>query len=125
MMTTTPVRRTAIAAAILLIFTTLTNLVDASEPVATAASFLAFETKIDGTCHNLSEGGKLQVMRNLHQTRRISFRLIRYFIDVRQQGRVTGLAPPAGETIKLGCTLVGGRPQRWEVERAEFTMEDN
>ncbi len=94
-----------------------------SEPVETAESFLSFEAKIDGKCQNLSEGGKLQVMRNLHPVRKIKFRLIRYFVDVRQHGRATGVAKP-GETVKIGCTTVGGRPQRWIVERAEFTTEN-
>jgi len=97
----------------------------ASEPVAPAESFLSFEAKMDGKCQNLSEGGKLQVMRNTHPARPIRFRLIRYFVDVRQRGRATGIAEPGGEPIKIGCTLVGGRPQRWVVERAEFTTEHN
>ncbi|MFP6681466.1 MAG: hypothetical protein VCB07_04635 [Gammaproteobacteria bacterium] len=93
------------------------------EPVETAESFLSFEAKIDGKCHNLSEGGNLQVMRNLHPVREIKFRLIRYFVDVRQHGRATGIAKP-GETVKIGCTAVAGRPQRWVVERAEFITEN-
>ena len=97
----------------------------ASEPVKAAASYLSFESKIDGKCQNLSEGGKLQIVRNLHPTKKISFRLIRYFVDVRQRGRATGIAEPAGEAVKLGCTRVGGRTQRWVVERAEFTTADN
>ncbi len=95
-----------------------------SEPVKTAESFLSFEAKTDGKCQNLSEGGKLQVMHNQHPVRKIKFRLIRYFVDVRQRGRATGIAEP-GEMVKLGCTTVGGRPQRWVVERAEFTRENN
>ena len=80
---------------------------------------------MDGKCQNLSQGGKLQVMRNTHPAQPIRFRLIRYFVDVRQRGRATGIAEPGGEPIKIGCTLVGGRPQRWVVERAEFTTEHN
>ena len=94
-----------------------------SELVETAEAFLSFEARLDGKCHNLSEGGKLQVMRNLHPVRKIKFRLIRYFVDVRQRGRATGMAKP-GETVKIGCTAVGGRPQRWVVERAEFITEN-
>jgi len=97
--------------------------VSASEPTENAASFLSFETRTDGRCHNLSEGGKLMVMRNNHPSRKIDFRLIRYFIDVPQRGRATGTAEPGGEPVLLGCTLVGGRPQRWDVERANFSKE--
>ena len=92
----------------------------ASEPTELPESFLAFETQIDGKCHNLSEGGKLQVLRNSHPTQKLRFRLIRYFVDVRQRGRATGTAEPAGEGVALGCTRVGGRTQRWVIERAEF-----
>jgi hypothetical protein len=97
----------------------------APEDRGTAANFLTFETKIDGRCHNLSEGGKLAVMRNNHPTETIDFRLIRYHVDVPQWGRVTGTAAPGGPPVKLGCTLVGGREQRWVIERAQFTTEPN
>lgn len=97
----------------------------ASEPPAVAEDFLQFETKIDGRCHNLSEGGKLTVMKNLHPSKTIEFRLIRYFVEVRQRGRATGTAEPGGEGIKIGCSQVGGRPQRWVVERATFIQEEN
>lgn len=89
----------------------------------TAASFLTFETKIDGRCHNLSEGGKLAVLHNNHPTKTIEFRLIRYHVDVPQWGRATGTALAGEAPVKLGCTLVGGREQRWVIERAEFTTE--
>jgi hypothetical protein len=95
------------------------------EAIDSPASFLSFESKTDGKCQNLSEGGKLQIMRNLHPTRKISFRLIRYFVDVRQNGRATGIAEPAGAPVKLGCTRVDGHAQRWVVERAEFTEDEN
>ena len=97
----------------------------ASEPQKSAESYLLFESTIDGRCHNLSEGGKLQILRNMHPTKKISFRLIRYFVEVRQRGRATGVAEPAGNPVKIGCTRVGGRSQRWVVERAEFTTADN
>jgi hypothetical protein len=88
-----------------------------------AATYLSFENRIDGRCHNLSEGGKLTVMHNNHPTKAIEFRLIRYHVDVPQWGRVTGTAVPGEPPIKLGCTLVGGREQRWGIERAQFTTE--
>tara|TARA_R110002095_G_scaffold76193_2_gene65083 strand:- start:1239 stop:1610 length:372 start_codon:yes stop_codon:yes gene_type:complete len=90
---------------------------------AAAATFLSFETRIDGRCHNLSEGGKLAVMHNKHPTKAIEFRLIRYHVDVPQWGRTTGIAPAGEPPVKLGCTLVGGREQRWAIERARFTKE--
>jgi hypothetical protein len=89
-----------------------------------APSFLQFATKTDGRCQNLSQGGKLAVMQSSHPTRKIEFRLIRYFVDVPQNGRATGIAEPQGEVVPLGCTLIGGRPQRWEVDRANFLEEE-
>jgi hypothetical protein len=64
-------------------------------------------------------------MRNVHATIPIKFRLIRSFADVRQRGRATGIAEPGGEVVKLGCTLVGGRPQRWDIERAQFVEDQD
>ena len=89
-----------------------------------AANHISFEEKTDGKCHNLSEGGKLLVMYNNHPSEAISFRLIRYYIDVRQRGGATGIAQPGGEPIKIGCTQVGGRPQRWEIQRAHFVTDE-
>jgi hypothetical protein len=96
----------------------------ANEPVEDAQFFLSFEMESDGRCHNLSEGGKLAVLHNSHPTKNINFRLTRYFVDVRQSGRATGIAAPTAEPVKIGCTMVGGRPQRWVVDRAEFATAD-
>jgi hypothetical protein len=101
----------------------LTQPARADEIPEGADSFLSFESLVDGYCHNLSERGKLRVMKNNHPSLPIRYRLIRYFVDVRQRGRTTGTVEPGGSPTKLGCTLVGGRPQRWEVERAEFIEE--
>ena len=87
-----------------------------------AAAALQFERRDDGKCHILSEGGKLMVMHNKHADKTISFRLIRYFAGVRQQGRVTGTTTPGEGEIKLGCTLVDGREQTWKIERAKFVV---
>ena len=89
-----------------------------------AALYLEFESKTDGRCQILSAGGKLQVIRNTHAERAIAYRLVRIFVGVRQ-GLVAGTAPPGGEAIKLGCTKVDGRTQKWTIERASFTNEPN
>ena len=85
-----------------------------------AQKYLRFEAVDDGKCHILSEGGKLMVMHTEHEEKAIKFRLIRYFADVRQQGRATGVAVPGEKPVKLGCTLVDGRAQHWTIERAHF-----
>jgi len=87
---------------------------------AAAGDYLAFESVLDGRCHNLSQGGKLRLMRNTHERQPIRYRLIRYFADKRQAGRVTGEIAPGGDPVKLGCTRVDGREQRWEIGRARF-----
>lgn len=78
---------------------------------------------LDGRCQILSDGGKLRVMRNVHPTRAIRYRLTRVFVG-KPQGLSVGTAPAGGETIKLGCTKVDGRAQDWTVDRAAFTVED-
>ena len=85
-----------------------------------AAKYLRFEAVDDGKCHILSECGKLMVRHTAHEEKAINFRLIRYFADVRQQGRATGIAAPGEKPVKLGCTLVDGRAQHWTIERAHF-----
>ncbi len=87
---------------------------------ADAAAFLALESVNDGRCQNLSEGGKLRVLRNTHAERDISYRLIRMFAGNHPQGRSVGHAPAGGAAVKLGCTRVDGREQDWIVERARF-----
>ncbi len=111
-----------ITSSLLLVATALAS-VGADEQVRLPRSFLIFDEIIDGRCQNLSAGGKLQVLLNTHPSRNIKFRLIRYFVDVRQNGRATGIAEISDTPVKLGCTIVGGRVQRWEVERAEFTPD--
>ncbi len=84
------------------------------------AGYLEFSSQLDGKCQILSDGGKLHLMRNTHPSQAIRYRLIRTFAGRPQAGRVTGTI--AGEAVvKLGCTRVDGREQRWQIERLEFT----
>ncbi len=93
----------------------------APEPATTAAAdALAFESVLDGRCQILSDGGKLRVVRNTDPARRVRYRLVRVFADTPQAGRVTGELGPGEGPVKLGCTRVDGREQRWEVLSAEF-----
>lgn len=79
---------------------------------------LSIEARADGKCQNLSEGGKLVVLRSA-SPRPISYRLTRYFADVPQSPTVGTLAADAPEQ-PLGCNRVDGRVQRWVIERARF-----
>lgn len=94
----------------------------ASEPPAGTddpAAALAFDERFDGRCYNLSAGGKLVVMTNRDPGRAIRYRLRRLFAGRPQGGRSIGTIA-AGEERKLGCNRVDGRPQHWEVERAQW-----
>ena len=107
----------------MLLMSLTTSAQDASSaPARDAAYYLEFAHVADGKCQILSAGGKLVVLRNRHPTRAIRYRLFRIFGGV-IQSRVDGLLSPAGETQKLGCDTVDGRPQSWTVERAAL-MED-
>lgn len=89
----------------------------AAEPLP--AAVLVFEEQPDGKCQILSEGGKLVVLRNVHVSQAIRYRLVRMFLDV-PQGRVDGEIGPGATPQKLGCNRVNGRRQSWRVERATF-----
>lgn len=91
-------------------------------PLRPAAAFLKFEPVLDGKCHILSEGGKLVLLHNTHPTRAIVYRLERRFVKL-PQGLMDGTIGPGAEPQKLGCDTVGGRPQTWQVKRAEFAPE--
>ena len=86
-----------------------------------AAGFIEFQSEADGRCQILSEGGKLRVLYNRHDSRAIDYRLMRVFGDGHRQGWVVGTAPAGGERVPLGCTRVDGRPQDWQLERATFS----
>ncbi|MBM4227449.1 MAG: hypothetical protein FJ164_06850 [Gammaproteobacteria bacterium] len=84
--------------------------------------WLRLETVLDGRCHNLSEGGKLVVMHNEHPSRTIRYRLLRVHVD-RPQGLMDGIIAPGEPAQRLGCDKVGGRPQAWQIKRAQFDAE--
>lgn len=82
--------------------------------------YLAFESVGDGRCQILSDGGKLRILRNLHPERAIRYRLLRLFAGGHPQGLTAGTAPAGGEPVPLGCTLVDGRVQDWQLVKAHF-----
>jgi len=81
------------------------------------AAYLEFGASPDNRCMLLSPGGKLAWARNRHPSMALRFRLIRLFAGVPQGGRAAGLLPPGPEGTHLGCNLVTGREQRWEIDR--------
>ena len=79
---------------------------------------LRLEARADGKCQNLSEGGKLVVLRST-SARPINYRLVRYFAEVPQSpivGRISAEEPEH----PLGCNRVDGRIQRWTIKRASY-----
>jgi len=89
-----------------------------------ARGYLELRSEPDGRCHILSQGGELRVLTNRHPGRAIKYRLMRVFGPAIPQGYVVGVAPSDGSVVKLGCTLVDGRPQDWRLERAHFIDEE-
>lgn len=75
----------------------------------------------DGTCHNLNEGGRLWVLENTHTTKAIAFRLKRLYNGVQQGSFVVNRIAANGGKQALGCSLVNGMTQRWQIHRAAFT----
>lgn len=100
----------------------LAGQVSADGLTAPAASYLTFDTVLDGKCHILSEGGKLIVLRNTHPSKAIRYRLVRLFAT-RPQGLLDGLIAPTEAAQKLGCDKVGARAQTWQIKRARFAPE--
>lgn len=89
---------------------------DAKDP----PGYLEFLDQQDAKCYNLSPGGRLRLLKNSHPSYRIRFRLVRYFSHVKQPGFVQGIIEPKGKLFELGCTLVDGRKQWWEIDTASF-----
>jgi hypothetical protein len=87
-----------------------------------ARRYLEFETVLDGKCYNLSAGGNLITLRNVHPTKRVDYRLVRVFAE-KAQGLTTGSLEPRGSPQKLGCDKVDGRAQTWRIDRARFNEE--
>jgi len=83
-----------------------------------AAAYFEFGAAPDNRCMLLSPGGKLAWVRNRHPSLALRFRLIRMYAGAPQPGRVMGVLPPGPELVKLGCSRVAEREQRWDVERA-------
>ena len=105
----------------LLLMTAAASGVHATPAADSADGFLEFQSEPDGRCQILSEGGKLRVLYNRHDSRAIDYRLMRVFGAGHRQGRVVGTAPAGGERVPLGCTRVDGHPQDWQLERATFS----
>ena len=65
--------------------------------------------------------GKMNMLRNLHPSKTIHYRMSRSLAGKRQAGLIRGTIPPTGEEGEpLGCELLEGLRQEWNITRAEF-----
>lgn len=92
-----------------------------SSEEANPGSYLEFSSEMDGKCQNLSQGGKLRIVKNTHPDKDIRYRFVRMFSGKPQAGLVIGTIEHGSKPVKLGCTLVDGRDQNWEIKIAKFT----
>ncbi len=79
---------------------------------------LEFVTDFGANC--VSRNAKQILIQNLHPSRLIKVKLFRYFGDVRQPGRASYTLAPGDEPLALGCDMIQGRAQRWDIHKAEF-----
>ena len=108
---------------LLMVLSGLWALPGVAQTDAAARDRLVLESRSDGKCQNLSEGGKLVVLKSLDGERAITYKLVRYFADVPQSTPVGRISPDTPEQ-PLGCNRVDGRPQRWEIRNASFEERD-
>lgn len=93
----------------------------ASAPLSEPGSYLEIYTVHSATCEALRRG-KMRMLRNLHPTRSIDYRMIRNLSGKRQAGLIREtITPTHAEGEPLGCELLDGMQQEWAVIRAEFS----
>ena len=83
-----------------------------------ALGHIRFSYDFDGRC--VQRNGEMARIANAHPDRGIKVYLRRYLADVMQPGRTVQSLPPGAEPVALGCTVVDGRPQRWQPVKAQF-----
>lgn len=83
-------------------------------------SYLEFIATLDGKCAILSQGGKLQSVKNNHASKLIRYRLVRYFAGKPQPSFTVGVVGPGGQTHALGCDRIDGQSQTWRLQSARY-----
>lgn len=86
-----------------------------------ATGYIEFTFDFHAQC--VSRNGKMHQVVNKHPDRSIKAYLYRYLSDVRQPGRTAHTLPPQAEPTDLGCSLVDGREQRWDLVKAKFAQD--
>ncbi len=82
-------------------------------------TFLEIYKQFDGSCQGLRRGD-MRMLRNLHPSRPIAYRLARYVAGRRQGGLVRDTIAPGAPGEPLGCEYIDGLEQDWKVVRETF-----
>lgn len=93
---------------------------DQSGASGKAMGYLELQAKLDNRCMLRDPRGKLIVLVNKHPSKAIHYRLVRIFAGHIQPGMGIGVIAPGGASIPLGCSMIEGHKQRWELRRAHF-----
>ncbi len=83
-----------------------------------ASEYVEFSYDFHSEC--VARNGKMVLVRNTHPARTVKLYLYRYFADKRQPGRAVHTLQPNAEAVAVGCTVVQGLAQKWEVAKARF-----
>ncbi|MDH3637018.1 MAG: hypothetical protein OES09_00955 [Gammaproteobacteria bacterium] len=83
-----------------------------------AVEYIEFSYDFHSEC--VTRNGKMVLVRNTHPARAIKLYLYRFFADKRQPGRAVHTLTPNGKAIAVGCTVVHGLAQKWQVAKAVF-----
>ncbi len=83
-----------------------------------AADYIEFSYDFHSEC--VVRNGKMLLVRNTHPVRAIKVYLDRFFAERRQPGRAAHTLEPAAQPVAVGCTVVDGLVQKWEVAKAVF-----
>lgn len=88
---------------------------DAGEP----RDYLEIYKEFSGRCQGLRRGD-IRMLRNTHPGKTIEYRMIRLLGGLRQASLIEDIIKPGDEGQKLGCEILDGREQTWEIVRARF-----
>lgn len=86
-----------------------------------ATRYVEFAFDFHAQC--VSRNGKMQQLVNAHPDRAIKVYLYRYFGGKRQPGRTAHTLKAGAGPEDLGCTLIDGQEQSWEIVKAKFEEE--
>lgn len=92
---------------------------DGPEQNEDPGAYIEFYKDFDGRCQGLRRGD-IRLMRNVHPDKAIKYRLVRLLGGRRTVSLIQGTIEPREEGQRLGCEILEGREQIWQLVRAEF-----